>query len=145
MKRLMLVVTVVSLLFVFAACRQKNEPAQQNPAAIDAAHNSQNSLTWGGTYTGTVRGANSQDIEIEIILNYDGSYIVTYHYAFENSAVINRSGKFRWDDMGNNIMLDGNDIPPYYKVGEYKLIQLDSQGNQLADKYELKQTVFKLP
>ncbi|MDR0292440.1 MAG: copper resistance protein NlpE N-terminal domain-containing protein [Elusimicrobium sp.] len=140
MKKLVLVAAIASLMAGLTACanKQVNMPAEQDIKITDDGHGSQNSLDWGGTYAGIVRGDNSQDMKVEIILNYDGTFILTYN---ANGAVISRAGKFKWS--GDNIILDGNDIARNYQVGENKLIQLDSQGKSLADKYVLRQTAFQ--
>jgi hypothetical protein len=56
--------------------------------------------------------------------------------------VFTGSGTFKWDNDGGVIILDTADFPPYYRVGENKLIQLDMQGKiitgSLAENYVLK-------
>ncbi|MDR0379793.1 MAG: copper resistance protein NlpE, partial [Candidatus Accumulibacter sp.] len=51
------------------------------------------------------------------------------------------SGTFRWDKGRNVIALDAENFPPYYRVGEDRLIQMDMEGNpitgDLADNYVL--------
>ena len=51
------------------------------------------------------------------------------------------SGHFIWDETGNIIKLDLANRPPYFRVGEGKLTQLDMYGNlvtgELADNYIL--------
>ena len=51
------------------------------------------------------------------------------------------SGVFEWDETGNAIRLDAANWPPYFRVGEGRLTQLDMSGNlitgELADNYIL--------
>jgi uncharacterized lipoprotein NlpE involved in copper resistance len=119
------------------------EPTSPPSQSIDAAHNSENSVNWAGVYEGMVPGANS-DIHILITLGYDEKYSVTYQYVDKGSENFTESGTFRWNDAGDTIILDSKDLPPYYRVGEGHLIQLDMSGNPItgehADSYVLKQT-----
>jgi hypothetical protein len=74
----------------------------------------------------------------------DSTYTMVYHYIDRepgddgDDAV---SGTFRWDKGRNVIALDAENFPPYYRVGEDRLIQLDMEGNpitgDLADNYVL--------
>ncbi|GHU04603.1 lipoprotein [Betaproteobacteria bacterium] len=137
-----------------APVSQNTQPAQTVPATppaqsapvIDAAHNSENSVNWAGVYEGTVPGANS-DIHTLITLGYDKKYSATYRYVDKGNESFTESGTFRWNEAGNTIILDSKDLPPYYFVGENKIIQMDMSGNPItgehADSYVLKQTVVK--
>lgn len=145
MRKIIYAVSIVAILFVsLDSCKPKNESqqtqAQDNPV-IDNAHNSKNSLEWYGSYTGVIPCADCPGINIQITLNEDETYQLSYQYIDSKSTPESFSGKFTWDETGNTITLDIKDIPPYYKVGENKLIQLDMEGNpitgELADNYIL--------
>jgi len=115
--------------------------------AIDAAHNSQNSLDWAGTYTGVIPCADCEGISVSLTLHPDETYLLSYSYLGKgNSFPIMISGKFSWNEAGSTIFLnDAKGFPPYYIVGENRLIQLDMEGNPitgaLADKYVLEKNI----
>jgi uncharacterized lipoprotein NlpE involved in copper resistance len=136
MKKVMCV--LLSLFFVFAwgACKSSQ--------AIDAEHNSKNSLNWAGVYTGTIPAADGPGINVTISLNTGGTYEARYQYIERPGSDFTLKGTFVWDNTGNIIKLNTKDIPPYYKVGENRLIQLDMRGKpitgNLADMYVLGKT-----
>jgi uncharacterized lipoprotein NlpE involved in copper resistance len=111
--------------------------------AVDAAHNSRNSVNWDGVYTGTIPAADGSGIDVQITLNPDETYEVRYEYA-DKHDVFTGKGIFTWDEGGGVITLDSEDVLPYYKVGEDILIQLDMEGNEitgsLAGEYVLRKT-----
>jgi uncharacterized lipoprotein NlpE involved in copper resistance len=118
----------------------KKESKQPEVQAVDAAHNSQNSLNWDGVYTGVIHCADCPGIEVQLTLNTDATYAITYLYQEKNNSYT-YSGTFKWDETGNKITLDTNEVPPHYAVGENTITQLDMEGNkitgELADKYVL--------
>jgi uncharacterized lipoprotein NlpE involved in copper resistance len=127
-----------------APASQPEQPAPVSQSeAIDAAHNSENSLSWAGVYEGMVPGANSA-IHILITLGYDKKYSVTYRYVDKGNESFTESGTFRWNEAGNTIILDSKELPPYYFVGENNLTQMDMSGKPItgehAGSYVLKQT-----
>jgi uncharacterized lipoprotein NlpE involved in copper resistance len=65
-------------------------------------------------------------------LNAGLTYTLYYHYIDGDDADFTISGSFQWDEDGRSIMLDAEDVPPYYQVGENKLIQLDMEGNPIT-------------
>ncbi|GHV94249.1 hypothetical protein AGMMS50293_05690 [Spirochaetia bacterium] len=110
--------------------------------AIDAAHNSRNSLNWPGVYAGTIPAADGPGINVELTLNSNETYKISYQYIDRGNDVFTETGSFKWDNAGGKIMLDAREMPSYYQVGENRLIQLDMNGNKitgvLAANYELK-------
>jgi uncharacterized lipoprotein NlpE involved in copper resistance len=134
------VITITLLVAGLQSCKQKPSDAD----AVDKVHNSQNSLDWQGTYTGVIPCANCEGIKVQITLS-DSTYQASYLYlGHEKGEAIQISGKFSWDSTDGTIILENTDIPPYYKVGENRLIQLDMEGNpitgELADMYVLTKT-----
>jgi uncharacterized lipoprotein NlpE involved in copper resistance len=101
-----------------------------------------NSLDWNGVYTGTIPSASGPGIDVRLKLNDDQSFELNYKYLDRPDSPFNWTGSFKWDDTGSIITLDITDVPPHYRVGENKLIQLDMNGKQitgaLADNYVLK-------
>ena len=99
-------------------------------------------LDWVGVYSGVIPAADGPGIEVQITLNSDRTFTVQYKYIDRIDSTFIHEGKFTWNKTGEIIVLDIENIPPYYKVGENKLIQLDMQGKEiigaLADHYVLK-------
>jgi len=107
------------------------------------AHNSKNSLDWAGVYTGTIPAADGVGIDVRLRLNSDESFTLSYEYLGKPNSQYNWTGSFKWDKKGNTIKLTvAKEVPPYYKVVENALIQLDMKGKpitgNLADNYVLK-------
>ena len=144
MKRIISALVGTVLLAVLGACGSVNHtkaPDNQTADAIDAAHNSKNSLDWAGVYTGVTPAADAEGINVQIELDYDETYKVTYQYIGKGDEPFTVTGTFAWNDAGSTIILDSKELPPYYQVGENRLIQLDMEGNPItgafADAYVL--------
>jgi uncharacterized lipoprotein NlpE involved in copper resistance len=154
MKKIIYAITIVAMVSTsFLSCNSKAKIDAQNvesSTVIDAAHNSQNSLNWKGIYAGIIPCADCEGISVQIQVE-DSTYVVNYSYLGKKKANnVQWSGKFTWDESGSVIKLDDKNLPPYYKVGENKLTQLDMEGNvidgQHADMYILhKQTEVSTP
>jgi uncharacterized lipoprotein NlpE involved in copper resistance len=142
MKKVAYAAVAMAVLFVFVACGKHNETAKGNYAAKGAAHNSQNSLDWYGTYRGVVPCADCEGIEVELTLTQKGTYELKYTYLGKGKNSYKEAGNFKWDGAAGNITLLGiKEYPPYYKVGENMLLQLDMEGKKitgnLANNYKL--------
>jgi uncharacterized lipoprotein NlpE involved in copper resistance len=135
MKRNFLSAILLALLSVgFVSCGQKTKSDSQ--AAVntidDVTRYSQNSLDWKGTYSGVIPCADCDGIRVQITLN-DNTYQMSYQYLGTKEATPEQfSGKFAWDESSNIVTLDHKEIPPYYRVDENKLIQLDMEGNEIT-------------
>ncbi|MDR0872888.1 MAG: copper resistance protein NlpE [Prevotellaceae bacterium] len=129
----------------FASCGGGQKQHNQEEIVItEMADNSRISVNWKGTYTGVIPCADCEGINVTIVLS-DSTYQLSYDYLGKGkSPVTEISGSFSWDDKGGTITL-ANDasIPPYYQVGEGRLIQLDMEGKHItgenAEMYELTQ------
>jgi uncharacterized lipoprotein NlpE involved in copper resistance len=139
MQKIILVLTAAVAVIGLAACGNASKSK-----AIDAAHNSRNSVNWDGLYTGTIPAADAEGINVQITLNLDETYEVQYEYIGRQNSFTSK-GTFKWDDDGGVITLDAEDLPPYYMVGENTLTQLDMQGKaitgNLADMYVLRKVL----
>ena len=131
-------VMVMMMAFVTSACTS-------GPSVIDAAHNSHNSLAWAGVYTGTIPAADGAGINVTITLRYDLTYAVEYQYIGRQSGDFTFAGTFKWNKKGNSITLDTKNIPPYYRVGENRLIQLDMAGKPIAGQLAADYVLIKQP
>lgn len=111
----------------------------ENP---DAAHNSENSLDWAGTYEGVIPCADCPGIEMKVTLNQDNTYKMSMDY-MERDTKSTSKGDFEWNDEGSKITLfpEDGDASIQFQVGENRLYQLDANGNrvegELADNYIL--------
>lgn len=110
----------------------KKDGGELRAGAIDAAHNSRLSLDWAGLYTGFIPAASGPGIDVRLRLNDNGSYTIRYHYAERGDDVFDASGVFQWMPDGNRIMLDTEDFPKYYHIGEGRVIQLDMDGRPIS-------------
>ena len=109
----------------------------------DAAHTSQNSLDYAGTYTGVLPCADCPGIKTEITLNADNSFTKKMTYLERKEAgIFKEKGTYSWDAAGQTITREGIHAPNQYFVGENTLTQLDMEGKKvegdLADLYILK-------
>ena len=133
MKKIIYATTLIAtLLLVLTSCKfQSKEPV------IDAAHNSRNSLDWAGTYTGIIPCADCEGIKIQLTLNDDETYEISYLYIGKSDMPYVFSGTFTWDDTGSKIILprEDFDFPISYQVGEGKLFQLDLDGNPITGEF----------
>lgn len=136
---------IIALLLAASCGSSKPAKPGGQEAAIDAAHNARNSLNWAGLYTGMIPAADAPGIAVEFALHENGTYQVVYRFVDRDSEAFTFSGDFTWDDAGRVIVLDSEEIPPYYAVGENTLTQLDMAGNQidgdLAGNYVLKKSL----
>jgi hypothetical protein len=118
----------------FGACTGTKKPAphipdsqiSQNPPDI---HTTEESVDWGGIYTGTIPEANGPDIKYEITLNYDQTFKMLYKYLDRPDKELNQEGSFEWDKTGSMIILDVKDLPRFYMVGERSLLQMESDND----------------
>ena len=133
-------------ILVFVSCTSNKESGQKaNSDVADPAHTSQNALDWSGTYLGLLPCASCPGINTEVKLNDDLTYQLSTQYMDEEDETINReTGSFTWSKDGRNITLQNakdSEQKTQFKVGENRLIQLDTEGNtiegSIADNYVL--------
>lgn len=108
-------------------------------------HTSMNSLDFMGIYKGVLPCADCEGIETIIELGSGNSYVKKVIYLGKgDQKVIESGGTFTWNDDGNTITLNEEDVPNQYFVGENVLFHLDVDGNriegELASKYRLEKT-----
>lgn len=152
------ILTLVFAALVVCGCNSETKhkfPADSNAVsdgidtvAIDKVpgtdtHNAQNALDWEGTYNGVTPCADCEGIETAVTLNKDMTFVIKTKYKGKGDKVFEEAGRFKWDDKGSNIILEGlKDRPNQFFVGENTLTQLDMNGNKvtgdLAEKYVLK-------
>ena len=167
MKTKLALIAILVLAIAIGGCTPTNITPQAPPqppedaAATEGGESSARlNLDWDGTYQGVVPSAAGMGIKVQLVLREDaalgGMYELTYEHLtgdFEISDLTwndwldwrerigSQTGTFTWDETGNIIRLDVNDWPPYFRVREGSVVQLDMQGNlitgELADNYVL--------
>lgn len=121
MKKIPLICVIVSALFTSACARQESPKTEQAPLVVDM-HNARNALDYEGTYRPqAMLGANAlQEVQIR-----DKN-----RYVYTTGAGARVSGTFRWDNSGNQIILEhAAETPLVFFVGENHL-KLISKGSQ---------------
>jgi uncharacterized lipoprotein NlpE involved in copper resistance len=124
-------------LLVFLSCKNEQNqateqtlpvlPAEQIP---DAAHNSQNSLDWEGTYKGTTPCLKPcKGIMTEITIRQDSTYSLNVLALGQEETPRKFEGTFYWDKTKNVITLDANGDHHKFKVQEGSLKELDKFGD----------------
>ncbi|GHS96266.1 copper resistance protein [Bacteroidia bacterium] len=144
MKKVFFAMVAVAVLSVasFVSCGGGQQKKSEEVVISSMADNSRTSLDWGGKYTGVIPCADCEGIQVTIVLN-PSTYELSYLYLGTNDNTPTQIvGEFSWDETGSIVNLKNDaSIPPYYQVGENRLIQLDMEGKpitgELADKYEL--------
>lgn len=119
------------------------ESSDTTEKSIHLGDTSQNALDWNGTYKGTLPCADCEGIETELTLNLDGTYLYKATYLGKDTKVYEIEAPFQWDETGSMItLLEMEDAPGKYQVGENQLWHLDRNGKRiegdLADRYILK-------
>ncbi|MDR0770033.1 MAG: copper resistance protein NlpE [Burkholderiales bacterium] len=141
------IVVLIIIVFVFALalavriCIPDRESSAADEtvidgAAIDAAHNSRNSLDWEGVYAGRIPETDGPGIHLTITLRDDLTYVAHYQYIDRKDKELVFSGTFTWDEGGDSVILDMNGAPSRYLVGETVLIQMGMEEKPIA--YKLK-------
>lgn len=106
----------------------------------DTVHNSKNSLDWAGVYEGELPCADCAGIKTTVSINMDGRFKKKEHYNGKKGS-FDTEGMLVWDSTGSIITLSSKTDSTKYKVGEGKLITLDTQGKiiegELAKHYIL--------
>jgi uncharacterized lipoprotein NlpE involved in copper resistance len=146
MRKIIFIVGMVCLLFELNACKSKVKEQTDSDFGFQIAtsDNSRTSLDWMGTYEGVIPCADCSGIEVQITLNDNDTYQMSWKYQEKKLGATNLTGTFYWDDDGNSVTLGGlekYEFSNQYIVGENVLILLDRDGNRitgdLADNYIL--------
>lgn len=119
------------LITILSACTTGQKSSVNTK--MSAEDNSRNSLDWTGVYKGTLPCADCEGIVTEIRLNEDNSYEKVSDYLGKGESNFRESGIFEWDETGGKIVISNttSDIKEWYRVGENRLIALDSEGNDI--------------
>jgi uncharacterized lipoprotein NlpE involved in copper resistance len=122
---------LIAVLFVtvFGGCNSKKPPD---------IHNSQISVDWHGDYYGLLPNEvyGNAVVNAQITLNRDLTFYLRYRYLGITDDVFIDMGTFSWDETGSIITLNFScmSFPPYYEVGEHRLIMLEMDGKTICGK-----------
>jgi uncharacterized lipoprotein NlpE involved in copper resistance len=151
MKSIIILLALVCLI----SCKNRENSAESNLLESSAeeigdrpdnAHNSRNSLDWGGVYEGVLPCEDCEGIETSIRLKKNLDYVLSQHYLGRTEAEennLNETGKFEWNKQGNTISL-GERQKLYFQVSENYLLQVFKDESKVmgdsAIKYRLTKT-----
>jgi len=117
---------------VMLSCSVKN--ATQSQPNVPDEHTAQNALDWAGRYAGHLPCADCEEIETELTLNNDLSYVLIDVVKKNNNTLADTlNGRFSWH--GNKVTLEGipaNSRPSAFKVEENRVRQLDMDGKLIT-------------
>ena len=119
----------------FNSCKHRPASQVQDNQHIDTIRTSRNSVNWDGIYKGLIPCADCEGINVQIILQTDETYKISYQYIGKEDTLFSFSGKFTWDDNGSIITLDCNGFAPHYLVGSNRLIQLDMDKKRITGEH----------
>ncbi|MDR2468486.1 MAG: copper resistance protein NlpE [Spirochaetaceae bacterium] len=130
--KFILAINMLIMMILMAACVKKGIPsAAPQEEAVDM-HASRISLDWIGTYTGVIPAASGPGIEVTLKLTAEETYVINYHYIDRSNDIFKDEGRFSWNVEGNEIILDSENFPKYYRIGENRITQLDLEGNPIT-------------
>lgn len=149
MKKMKIFLPAFALFAFMASCNNQATESQttnndsiieNTTPAVPDTHNSQNSLTWNGTYKGTLPCADCEGIETTIVLNSDNTFEKTAEYKGKGGSAFTDKGTFTWSEDGSTITLS-MDRPEKYKIQEGNIVMLNQDGEvntgELASHYIL--------
>lgn len=103
-------------------------------AAADPAHNANQALDWAGTYVGKLPCASCDHIATTLVLNQDGSYVLTSDYqGGKEKLVVKEEGKIDWEDDGKIIELEPRDHKNDDHDGHIRFFVAEGHVQQLAE------------
>ena len=124
-----------------------SQPAAE-PAASAAPTAAQPATQWVGRYYGVLPCASCEGIETTLILQEDGSYLLTETYKQRQPFTEKTDGRFTWRKPQEVFQLDKAGGERLYQIGNGQIWALDADGKQvegeLANLYILKQTASQL-
>lgn len=98
-------------------------------ALFEDMHNSQNSLTYQGSYYGLLPCADCMGMQFKLTIHNDSTYTTETIYLGKSDEVVEKEGRYNWDAFGKEIICRiDNKIVGRYKVEENRLVQFGQQG-----------------
>jgi uncharacterized lipoprotein NlpE involved in copper resistance len=135
--------SILSVLFL-SACnheKQSTEKISEPVTEIQETPTAKNTLDFLGEYGGILPCADCDGIRTILVLNADETWIQKSIYAGKSDEVFKSQGTFKWNDVGNEIILSEKTEIARFLVTENTILQINQQGKkitgELADKYKL--------
>lgn len=117
-----------------------SQPAAE-PAASAASTAAQSATQWSGRYYGVLPCASCEGIETTLILQEDGSYLLTETYKQRQPFTEKTDGRFTWRKPQEVFQLDKAGGERLYQIGNGQIWALDADGKQvegeLANLYKI--------
>jgi heat shock protein HslJ len=133
---------VLSICVTILACKSKHDAvndleemqeSERSEATAEALfedmHNSQNSLSYQGSYYGLLPCDGCMGIQFKLIFHQDSTYTTQSIYLGKSDEILEKKGRYNWDEFGSEITCRiDNRIVARYKVEENRLVQFGQQG-----------------
>ncbi len=120
------------LLICLWSCRNPGPGTTDDSNTLPDMHTSRIALDYYGSYEGLLPCASCSGIYTVIVLIEDDTYKICRRYEVEgDERVYTSGGRFHWDDSGGKIILENEDPPNVYLVGENRLFQMDIEGRRI--------------
>ena len=134
-----------------AATNSPASPSTQTPMAsptesaqTPVGDTTRTSVDWAGTYKGVLPCADCEGMDVEVVLNGDGTFQRTVTYLGKEGDPEVGNGSFTWQEDGATIELPSGEEKTLYWVTEGNIVQLDTEGKkvegELAEKYVLQKS-----
>lgn len=127
--RIALPAVIATLALLLSGCETSSQ-TRPDEAIPDRAHNSRNALDWAGSYHGVLPCADCEGIETVVTLRQDGRYQLETRYLGVGYNHFLNTGRFFWSEDGGRVTLHA-DQEEHYRVGENRLIRLDTEGQAI--------------
>lgn len=139
MKKILITLSIVAAVI---ACKSKQDSVNSleemkesektestAEALFEDMHNSQNSLTYQGSYYGLLPCADCMGMQFKLTIHEDSTYTAETIYLGKSEKVFKNTGRYNWDEFGREIICRiDNKIVGRYKVEENRLVQFGQQG-----------------
>lgn len=147
------VVLFTMALLALAGCKNAEKEQSEIHQPVETVNNNAhdghyaaNSLDWAGVYQGSRPCADCEEIETELKLNKDQTFVLTQTYKGkpEGENVVRENGSFSWEENGSEIVLKLGDKTIEFKVEENRVLMRGMEGDvvddELAEFYILEKT-----
>lgn len=116
-----------------------SEPTGSAPSESAPLPKNGDQLDWQGTYQGALPGADGNQVNTDITLNKDQSFVMKQTV---DGKEVTTKGNFTWNDDSSKLSLDsGKGKPMEFGIEKGAIFKLDAAGNrvqgEMADQYEL--------
>jgi heat shock protein HslJ len=146
MKKIFCMGCAICLILGISACKPKEQANNAGSNVSQSEDNRlKNSSDWEGTYTGLLPCAECEGIQVQITLLSGNTYKMCYQYQGKEPLEETYEGTFQSEGdliiLGN---LDKSAFPVYYKIGENRITQLDTKGDEITSELAENYVLVKL-